>query len=90
MVKSQTRCVRQEAEKEDIDLDAVVLKEGTYYSSKTLTSLYLSKSMDSKIATEMGEAIKSLEPFISVKFINENSKLVSYFWISSGPVDLVK
>ena len=59
VVKSQMRCVKEQAGKEDIDLDAIVLKEGTYYSSKTLTSLYLAKSMDAKIAMELREAIKS-------------------------------
>ena len=74
VVKSQMQCVKEQAGKEDIDLDAIVLKEGTYYSSKTLTSLYLAKSMDAKIAAELREAIKSLETFISIKFIDENCR----------------
>ena len=90
VAKSQMRSVRAEAQKENIDLDSVVLKEGTYYSSTTLTTFYVSKNMDGKCATEMRGAMKSLKPFISIKFIDENGKSLSVLKFPLIELELLK
>ena len=73
-VKSQLREVRKQAAREEITMNAVVVKEGQNYSSRTLASLFLAKSMSSKIAGELRAALaNSLSPFIVVKLIDENS-----------------
>ena len=72
--KSQMREVQNKAAHEDITMDAIVLKEGRNYSSSKLASLFIGKSMSSKLAAELRKAVdSSLSPFININVIDENS-----------------
>jgi len=55
-----------EAEKEGIDLAAVSLTEGETYSSSMLPTLWLTKYMDPKIATELRNSLLKVRQWICV------------------------
>jgi len=59
-MKSQTRVLRKAALSEGITIGAVCLNEGRKYSSEKMTTLWLTKSMDSHIAKELKDAVKNL------------------------------
>ena len=69
---SQSKSIRQAAEKEAIDLNAVVLKEGEKYSSKFISSLWLTDRIDSKVASELRQAIPCIKMHISMKLVDEH------------------
>ena len=72
--KSQMREVENRAAQEGISMEAIVLKEGRSYSSRTLTNLYLGKSLSTKVAEELRKAVSSsLAPFITINVIDDNS-----------------
>ena len=80
-VKSQVRVIRTEAEKEGIDMKNVTVGEGEKYSTHTLSTLWLTKRMDPKIATELRDAIKHVRQWISLKLVDDSlaGKLLYYF-----------
>ena len=71
-VKSQVRVIKRESSKEGIDLRAVSLTEGTTYSTHTLTTLWLTKKMDSTIASELRESLIKVRQWVSVKLVDDS------------------
>ncbi|XP_066929136.1 uncharacterized protein [Clytia hemisphaerica] len=71
--KSQIKFVKAEAEREGINLETVVMGEGVRYSSKHLTSLWLTKSMDSNVAKELKNAVQSCRGLLEMKLVDFTS-----------------
>jgi len=69
-VKSQTRVLKAEAEKEGIRLERVSLTEGDSYSSDTLATLWLTKSIDSANAEELRTAMLKVRQWVSIKVVD--------------------
>ena len=70
---SQCSIIRNEAMKENIHLDAVVLKEGERYSSEFLSVLWMTERMDLKVANELRKGFEIIKSQISIKLIDQVS-----------------
>jgi len=82
-MKSQTRVLRKAALSEGITIDAVCLNERRKYSSEKMTTLWLTKSMDSHIAKELKDAVKNLTPLIAIKLVDERNLGANIFLVVS-------
>lgn len=71
--RSQSLTIRKEALKENIHLDAVVLKEGETYSSEFLTVFWMTKMMDLTVAKELKRGLATIKPQISIKLVDQTS-----------------
>ena len=87
-VKSQARVLRDEAEKEGIHLDRVSLMEGDSYSTHTLATLWLTKSIDGNNAKELRAAVLKIRQWICIKLVDESLEgkvlfVIPIFWLIS-------
>ena len=68
------REVENRAEQEGNATEGIAVKEGRRHSSRTLTNLFLGKSLSTKVAEDLRKAVSSsLSPFITINVIDENS-----------------
>lgn len=79
LAMSQSRCIKEAARNENVDLQTVVLKEGRNYSSELLTSFWLTRRLDSSVGRELRAAIKILSPLISIKLVDNTDPGKSSF-----------
>lgn len=70
---SQSSAIREEAMKEGIALDAVVLEEGDRYSSEFLSVLWMTDKMDSKVAKELSKGVSIIKSHITIKLVDETN-----------------
>ena len=72
--KSQIKCLKAAAEDEGINLETVDMTEGERYSSKVLTSLWLCRTMDTNVATELKKAVQLFKMLMSIKVVDLTSQ----------------
>ena len=71
-IKSQVRAIRAEASKEGIELKSVQLTEGETYSTKCLTTFWMTQFIGANVAEELREALKQLKQWISIKVVDDS------------------
>jgi len=69
---SQSNCIHDTAEQEWITLNAVVLKDGRNYSSEFISTMWLTERIDSKVASELRQAIPCIKMHISMKLVDQH------------------
>jgi len=80
---SQTNLIRIEAEKANIHLDAVVLKEGERYSSEFLSVLWMTPRMDYNVAKELKKGLAIIKAKICIKLVDQTTTTPGKFMFIS-------
>ena len=76
---SQSRCVKLQAQKEGIDLEAVTLKTGPSCNPQNIACLCLTKRIDITVAKELREAVKMVSPYISMNLVDKTDPGIDVF-----------